>query len=214
MSEKLDKHEETPLSESGSSFELPTLYKWVIGIVFGAISVACVALYVGHIICPQKIPSPSDLQIGPIFIFCSTIFLFAITPWSKLGIRINRIGPVEFERVLNEQSKEHIEELSELRQFVSELDAKVRGMDEISGISLGMASAELRPLIKDFLGQYYPVPYSPLRIQKWGSKQKGFEKFGKCSLSDLRKILQDMVAEDILATRVSKMGNTLYTLAR
>ncbi|AUM14706.1 hypothetical protein [Ketobacter alkanivorans] len=210
----MDKFEETPLSESGSAFELPSLYKWLLGLVFGAISVACVVLYVSHIICPQKTPSPSDLQIGPIFIFCATVFLFAVTPWSKLGIRINKIGPVEFERVLNEQSKEHIEELSELRQLVSELDIKVRGMDEISGISLDVASAELRPLIKDFLGQYYPVPYSPLRMQKWGSKQAGFEKFGNCNLSDLRKILQDMVAEGILATRVSKMGNTLYTLAR
>lgn len=204
---------EKPLSQIDELLAFPPWYKWGFAIVFGLVSLACIGLYVAHILNPRQIPSPNDLQLGSIFIFSSTVSLLVVTPWSKLGIRINKIGPIEFERVINEQAKEHIEEISELRQLLFEVDVKLRGLDEISSFSLGMASVELRSLIKDFLREHSPTAYSPLRMQKWGAKQKRYENLSNHGLSNLRKILQDMVAEGVLETRISKMGNTLYKLA-
>lgn len=207
-----DNVDEKPLSQF-DTLVLPPWYRRVFGLMSGLVSLICGGLYVAYIASPQGIPSPSDLQLGSVFIFSSAIFLLLTTPWAELGLRINKIGPIEFERVINAQNREHIEEISELRQLLNEVDAKVRGLDEVSSLSETMAPVDLRPLITDFLRQHPATPYSPLRIQKWGAKQRGFEKLSIYSLSNVRKVLQDMAAEGLLETAVSKMGNTLFRIA-
>jgi hypothetical protein len=209
MSSDIDDNvDEKPLSQF-DTLVLPPWYKRVFGLMSGLVSLICGGLYVAYIASPQNIPSPSDLQLGSVFIFSSAIFLLLTTPWAELGLRINKIGPIEFERVINAQNREHIEEISELRQLLNEVDAKVRGLDDISSVSENMA----RPLVTDFLRQNSPTAYSPLRIQQWGAKQSGFEKLSNYSLSNVRKVLQDMAAEGLLETAVSKLGNTLYRIA-
>lgn len=204
--------DEQPLSQF-DTLVLPFWYKLLFGLMFGIVSLICGGLYVAYILSPKDIPSPSDLQLGSVFIFSSAIFLLLSTPWPKLGLRINKIGPIEFERVINAQNREHIEEISELRQLLNEVDAKVRGSDDISSVSEHMASIDLRPLVIDFLSQNSPTAYSPLRIQQWGAKRSGFEKLSSYKLSNVRKVLQDMAAEGLLETTVSKLGNTLYRIA-
>ena len=204
---------ENPISQADSLSALPLWFRWVFGLSTGAILLVCMILYFCHISSPTEVPSPQELELGTLFVFSATILILVATPWDNLGIRLNKIGPFEFERIINQQAIEHIDDLAELRQLIYELEAKVRGMDEISIVSETVASSELRPLIKSFLRKHYPTAYSPLRIQKWGSKQEGYESFATYSLSNLRKILQDMVAADILETRISKMGNTLYKIA-
>ncbi|HAG29378.1 MAG TPA: hypothetical protein DCL39_07955, partial [Alteromonas macleodii] len=69
---------------------------------------------------------------------------------------------------------------------------------------------ELRKELLRFLQAYSQWSFSPSRIKAWGSKQAGFTSLGKYETSFIRLTLQKMVAEDILVTRISKKGNTLY----
>jgi hypothetical protein len=69
---------------------------------------------------------------------------------------------------------------------------------------------ELTPLLTRFLDEHRPKAFSALRIRDWGSRQPGYEKLTHVKLSAIRRILQKLVSEGRAATRVSRMGSTLY----
>ena len=108
---------------------------------------------------------------------------------------------------------ERAEEFAEMRSRIEELENKVRSMDETSKITESLASHKLRPLLQEFLNKYRPIAYSPLRIKEWGAKQQGYNEFANFSQGEIRRVLQGMVAEGNVVTRVSSLGNTLYKMA-
>lgn len=114
---------------------------------------------------------------------------------------------------MNTQATAFAEEFAELRVRIDELEGKLRGVDEISPISESLATPTLRPLVTEFLEKFQPTPYSPLRIQEWGGRQQGFERLKDYDLAMIRHVLQSLVAEGAVATRVSRLGNTLYKVA-
>jgi hypothetical protein len=83
-------------------------------------------------------------------------------------------------------------------------------LDNLSTIKKGLVSPELEPLILKFLEEFEPIAYSPLKISKWGARQPGFEKLAEYKQGEIRTVLQNLVAEGRVATRVSRLGNTLY----
>lgn len=211
MAENNESKEEL-ISEGEPIQGLPRWVQVVIGL--SATAVLCVSIflmwkYIGD---PTSYASPKELQLSNLLIFSLSVLLFILVPWDKLGIRIRKIGSVEFDRVVSGQAREHAEEFAELRARIEELEGKVRGMDEGATITESFATQELRPLILKFLTDFQPNAYSPLRINKWGARQPGYEKLAYYRQGLIRTVLQGLVAEGRVATKVSRLGNTLYKI--
>ncbi|MCW3110099.1 MAG: GTPase family domain [Segetibacter sp.] len=74
-------------------------------------------------------------------------------------------------------------------------------------------TAALDKLLLQFLSVYDRWYFSPLRIQKWGSRQKGFEVLSHYTTDDIRKELKDLLSDEVVKTTKSKKGNLLYKIA-
>ena len=201
---------EIPISEGEPIQGLPGWVRLVFAVLAILLLLTCTVLIAAYVKNPATIPSPRELQLNTLIIAGLAILFLALVPWHKLGLRIRKIGAIEFERVVNTQASEHAVEFAELRVRIDELEEKMRGVDEISPISEAMAVPTLRPLLLDFLDKHQPTPYSPLRIREWGSRQQEFEQLKDYEVALIRRMLQALVAEGKVATRVSKLGNTLY----
>lgn len=194
----------------------------IIGIPIAVRIIACsvsaffitlsVWLILMHAFEPTIYPSPKDLQLNTLIIFNLTLFFVAIVPLERMGIRIRKIGQIEFEQIINVQAREHAEELAEIRAQIDELERGLSSVDGVGKMLLEMSSPELRPIVLNFLNQFQPTAYSPVKIRNWGAQQPGFERLGTISLGNLRAILQGLLVEGKVVTRVSKLGNTLYKI--
>lgn len=70
----------------------------------------------------------------------------------------------------------------------------------------------LQELLQEFLTRYSRWAFSPLRIQKWGSRQTGFERLDLYSVNEIRGKLEEMLSDGVLEERESKNGNKLYRI--
>ena len=69
-------------------------------------------------------------------------------------------------------------------------------------------------LIYEFLEEYSQWYFSPLRINKWGGRQIGYERLSKSNSVEIRKELEKMKAKGLVKTTKSTKGNTIYKLNR
>jgi len=205
-----DNDHEPLISDGVSLLRLPMPVRWLLALAALLVLSVSAMLMWSYIQNPQYRASPQELQLGNLILAAFAILILAIVPWYKLGLRIRKIGALEFDRVVSTQANEYAEEFSELRTRIVELEAMVQGLDEISETSKYFAAQTLRPLVSDFLKAFQPTAYSPLRIREWGSRQSGFEHLADFEQGMIRRVLQDLVAEGQVATRVSQLGNTLY----
>ncbi len=134
MAENNESKEEL-ISEGEPIQGLPRWVQVVIGLSAAAVLCVSVFLMWKYIGDPKSYASPKELQLSNLLIFSLSVLLFILVPWGKLGIRIRKIGSVEFDRVVSGQAREHAEEFAELRARIEELEGKVRGMDEVATIS-------------------------------------------------------------------------------
>lgn len=192
---------------------LPGCIRVVIGLVACGVLAVSVFLMWKYVDDPQNFASPSELQLGNLVIFSLSVLALVLIPWASLGLRIRKIGAVEFDRVVSGQAKEHIEEFAEVRSRIEELEVSMRHSNEMATITEGLVAQELHPLLLKFLKETWPKAFSPLRIKKWGTHQPGYENLAQYSQAEIRISLQDMVSEERVVTRVSRLGNTLYKLA-
>lgn len=159
--------------------------------------------------------SPKDLELTNILLFSLACLLFFGVPWNSLGLSLKKFGPLEFERKLEGQSEEHIKDISALEEKLASLEAALEnklGSNLQNNVKELDTNEGFKALVVQFLSDFDEWAFSPLRIENWGSKQKGYEELaGKTDL--LRRILRKLVAEGILETRVSKKGNTLYRIS-
>lgn len=191
---------------------IPIIVRVVACLVSVAFIILSVWLILKHAFEPKIYPSPKDLQLNTIIIFNLALFFLSILPLERMGIRIRKIGQIEFEQIINVQAREHAEELAEIRAQIDELEKSLSGVDGVGKMLFEMSSPELRPIVLKFLNQFQPVAYSPVKIRNWGAQQPGFERLGTISLGNLRAILQGLLVEGKVVTRVSKLGNTLYKI--
>ncbi|CAH7008188.1 conserved hypothetical protein [Vibrio chagasii] len=159
---------------------------------------------------PKVFASPKELSIGGIFIFSITALFVVWIPWGELGIRITKIGSVEFKDIVQGQASEHAEELSYLAIRIEFLEQKVKESDELACLFDPARETTLRPILLEFLTKYKKWAFSPSRIRVWGAKQQGFSSLSNYEHPLIRSTLQKLVSEGLLETRVSKKGNTLY----
>ena len=75
-----------------------------------------------------------------------------------------------------------------------------------------LSSQLLRSLLIQFLQSHSKWAFSPLRIQKWGSKQAGYEKLAMFTTNDIRRELEVLLTENVLVESTSKKGNRLFRI--
>lgn len=205
--------EEPTLTEGVSISGLPLRYK------FGSTALVCflllpaITLVCAYIFYPEKYPAPQEIELFNIIVVSVLILLFVWMPWESMGIRVSKIGSVEFEQVLRGQATEAAEEFSELRERIVDLEKGLKGLDEISGVSEHLSAISLRPILERFLVSHAPKAFSPVKIKSWGASRPGYEELSSYSQGTIRAVLQSMVASGYASTRISRLGNTLYKVA-
>ncbi|ODB93520.1 hypothetical protein A3194_02185 [Candidatus Thiodiazotropha endoloripes] len=195
------------------AFGINPIVRWGLSLFFALIAIWCLYYYYSYLSCPDEVASPSDLNLSVILIFCFSVLFVLHIPWEKYGLRIKRIGALEFEQVVETQAAEHAEDLSEVEERLLNLEQAMRETHEGVQFNEMLAEPELRNLLISFLSTHNRWAFSPLRIRKWGSKQAGFENLSNYDPALLRSTLRKLVAEGVLETRVSKKGNTIYRIA-
>ncbi len=210
---RLESNLETSEEEVGtatSPFVLPTALKWVVSTIAVVFLALCIAFFSMYLKDPTRFASPSELGLTPIFLFSISALFVVWMPWQRLGLRITKLGGVEFQQVVAGQASEHAEDISNLEYRIQALEENIRKKDELADITERFQEPELKRLLLDFLTKQKGVPFSPVRILAWGAKQHGFSDLATYDYTFVRSTLQKMVAEGVLETRVSKKGNTLY----
>lgn len=71
---------------------------------------------------------------------------------------------------------------------------------------------DLCELVSDFLREFNAWYFSPLRIQKWGSRQHGFDELSKYTTKEIRACLEKCDKQGKVKTTISRKGNTIYKL--
>lgn len=206
---------DSPLDRSEVS--VPTWLRLAAVAFFLVLLVLSIFLFAKYL-CDPTVEGLAPDKLGlPYLISFSVIggILFMI-PWGRYGLRIKKVGPIEFQEILSTQADEHTKEIVELREQISSLrNLKSEGenySDTAYGSIAQPPSLELRRLLITFLTEYQHWAFSPIRVQYWGSQQPNFEKLNDFKVDEIRYALQSMVAEGKLETRISKKGNTLYRI--
>jgi len=75
-----------------------------------------------------------------------------------------------------------------------------------------ITTASLRALLIKFLGAYSKWAFSPLRIQKWGSKQATYETLAMFTTKEIKHELDLLLNEGVLTESTSKKGNKLFRI--
>jgi len=200
---------EQELSTS-NAFRLPTLLQVAVTLSCVAMISLCVWFTWQYIEQPKVFAPPSDFGVPTILTISITGLILVWVPWAKLGLRVTKIGGVEFEQVLNTQASEHAEELSYLAEQIEALEDRVRQSDEVAEMHEMLQGNDLRDLLLGFLRNYSPTAFSPRRIRVWGSKQPGFDALNRYDFQNIRTTLQKMQTESLVSTAISKQGSTLY----
>ncbi|MCK4842116.1 MAG: hypothetical protein KAT04_09580 [Methylococcales bacterium] len=194
-------------------FEISPLIKWPVAVLLSGTVIVMVYLYYCYIQCPSFSASPKDLGLPTIFIFCATGLVLILFPWHKFKVNITKIGPVEFEHIIEGQATEHAQDLSEIDDRLANLERKIKTTSY--ALLTKKDETKLKPLLLEFLTKYIRKgAFSPQRILKWGIEQEGFESFAEYDPALLRSTLRKLVAEKRLVTSVSKKGNTLYKISQ
>ncbi|WP_299246271.1 toll/interleukin-1 receptor domain-containing protein [uncultured Aquimarina sp.] len=76
----------------------------------------------------------------------------------------------------------------------------------------GEILSKLDQTLIDFLKTYSQWYFSPLRIQKWGGKQHGFEVLSEFDKYSIKTHLENLLNQGKLKTVKSRQGNTIYKL--
>ena len=201
---------EEELESSTNPFQIPGVLKWVVTIVSLFLVVFCMYYFCKYLGAPSVYASPSNLGLTSIFLSSVTAMFIVWMPWQKLGIRITKIGGIEFKEIVEEQASEHAEEISYLQDRVEALEASFRRSNELVDFIESSNEPQLRNLLMEFLTKYKEWAFSPSRIRAWGSQQQGFSALSNYEHPFIRSTLQKMVSEGLLETRLSKKGNTLF----
>ncbi len=204
------KEDATPSEEA----TLPLRLKVTLVLVFGVpASIALVLLVVYAL---RKDAKPSELGLGTVLIFCLAALAVLLIPWDTLGLRLTKIGFLEFSEVIRTQKKEQSESITFLQGQIDALKqaaATSRGASDVEHWAPHPSYA-LPIVLGRFLKNYPGRFFSPLLINKWGAKQPGFEELGSFSKEEISQALMKMISENHVRTKLSKRGNTLYGAPR
>jgi hypothetical protein len=149
---------------------------------------------------------PKDLGLSGIILFLMACVLLFGVDWDAMGLSLKKFGPLEFEQKLEGQSQEHVVAIAELEARLAKLEpdgAQPSGDD---------STEDFDQLIINFLFEHRRWSFSPVRMEQWGADREGYDGL-RNKPAVLRRSLRRLVAEGKLETRVSRKGNTLYTVS-
>ena len=85
--------------EDNTAFELPTWFRWATCVLALALIVPPTIFIIRYSLEPERFVTPADLGVIQLVLSGTLLLLLAMTPWKALGLRIRKVGFVEFERV-------------------------------------------------------------------------------------------------------------------
>lgn len=211
-------NENTPLDEeletTSNGLIISNSAKVILSIFSLMVMLGCVYLVYRYIEAPEVSASPQELGVSSVFLFFTTLLILIWIPWEKLGLKITKIGGIEFKEIVAEQASENAEEFGYLENRIEFLEQKVHAMNQLDQVVESFRNPELKNLLLKFLTKYKKWSFSPSRIITWGAQQQGFSDFSKYEHRRVKSELQSMLTENLVETRLSKQGNTLYRVAK
>lgn len=189
------------------SFELPEAIRWMISIPAALLILFILGVYGYLIFCNPKYIDPDKFGLPSTLLILIIILIAINLPWSKMGFRIKKIGMIELENVVKTQARGNSKELADLQQQIDELKSKLPKEDKELD-----TDKNLDTLVTKFLRQYSQWAFSALRIRDWGSRQNGFEELKKYKTKEIRESLRRLLSKNIVVTKISKKGNTIYKI--
>jgi predicted house-cleaning noncanonical NTP pyrophosphatase (MazG superfamily) len=188
-------------------FVLPVAIRWMISIPAVFLILFILGVYAYLIFCSPKYIDPNNFGLPSTLIILIIILITINLPWDRMGFRIKKIGMIELENVVKTQARGNSTELADLQQQIDELKSKLTQEDrELS------TDKNLDTLVTNFLGQYSQWAFSASRIRKWGCRQNGFEELKNYKNQEIRESLRRLLSKNIVVTRVSKIGSTIYKI--
>ncbi|MDD1796265.1 hypothetical protein LRP50_24395 [Enterovibrio sp. ZSDZ42] len=201
-----------PEEELGQSKIEPfgMLTRLFVGIICSVVIFGCLGAAFLHFVSPSTFPSPRDLELSTYLLLFGGAMAIVVIPWERFGLRVSKFAGVEFAQLIDTQAKEQTEIVSDFEQRIAFLEDAVH-LDTESFYTMvwSVSEKQTERLLERFFSEY-PMAFSPLRIEKWGAKQEGFDELGNMQPQLLRMTLRKMVREGKLATSVSRHGNTLF----
>jgi hypothetical protein len=196
-------------------FQLPKATKILFNIILIVLILLILTAYFYFILgTPQNI-DPSKFGLSEIFIFLTIILAVINIPWGKMGIRIKKIGMLELEQVIKEQSSDNSIEFADLQKQIDELkEIKIENTQNNINTVNKKNINELDNLILKFLEEHSNYAFSPLRIKNYGGELDGFEKLKNVHTSEIRESLRRLLSKNKVETRISKKGNTIYIIKK
>ena len=199
--------DDSPVS---AELTMPRVLKFGLAFVFGGPALFVMVLLARYSL--RADAKPSEFGLGTVLIFCLTGLAVVLIPWGILGVRLKKIGPLEFEQVINTQKKEQSESVTFLQNQIDELKQSVGTSPRVESFESFKPgpSVALPTLLERFLRNYPRRFFSPFTIISWGGKQSGFKELDSFSKTEITQTLLNMLATNQVQTKISKKGNTLY----
>lgn len=122
-------------------------------------------------------------------------------------------GIYDLVKEINEEEKAVVQKMEmqipSREVLIKALNLKSTSQDQLE---ISLDKNGIRHNIVIFLDQYKAWYFSPLRIVKWGGKQKGFDILNSYSVKEVSIELKEMQKEGIVISVMSKKGNPIYKL--
>jgi hypothetical protein len=202
--------DEIPPSEES---RLPLKLKVTLALVFG-IPALVILILLGFSM--RQGAKASELGLGPVLLFCLGALAVILIPWDTLGLRLTKVGFLEFSQVIRTQKKEQSESIAFLQEQIDALKQETEANKRVSEVEQWITppSHVLPNLLIRFLRNYRGQFFSPTKINKWGAEQPGFRELASYSKEEISQALGKMLSENQVRTQISERGNTLYGISR
>lgn len=203
-------HSEEDQMEPRVALGLPWWTRLLLSLIPLGLAISCIVYGVYYLADPSSLATPAELGLDNIFLFSIACALVILTPWARLGLQPTKIAGIEFRQIVAGQASEHAESMGYLETRIERMEDKVRSLDETAALTEFFEEDDLKRLLLDFLRDHSPTAFSPSKIQSECENQATYSKLVTHDTRFIRSTLQKMVSEGLLATAVSRRGNTLF----
>jgi hypothetical protein len=66
---------------------------------------------------------PSMLGVNNLIVLSAFTFLFFKVRWAKIGVKVSKLGPMEFSHIIDGQSKKHSKDIAAIEERLKELES-------------------------------------------------------------------------------------------
>lgn len=184
--------------------------KIALAVVFGVPATVIVILLFRYAL--RNDAKPSELGLGTILVFCLTVLAIIFVPWHAFGLRLSKIGFLEFKEVIKTQKYEQSESIAFLQ---GQIDALKQAVEAKQGLHVKAPTSQALPTLLERFFQRYPGRFfSPWTVKQWSLKHADLKELSECPKEEITQALTRMFSSNQVRTKISKHGNTLYGVRR